>query len=73
LARSGGAARRLLEVLPDEALRQVALLKLEGYTNEEIAGQKDCAPQTVGRWLALIRKTWRPEAAAPKEVSASES
>jgi DNA-directed RNA polymerase specialized sigma24 family protein len=65
--------RRLLGVLPDESLRQAAQLKLEGYTNEEIAERVGVASSTVTRWLALIRKTWRPEAAAPKEVLASES
>ena len=43
-----------------KALQQVALWKLEGYTNEEIAGPSmlDCAPRTVERKLAVIRRTW---------------
>ena len=51
----------LLERLGDETLRQVALYKLEGYTNEEIAQLLDCAPRTVERKLARIRQCWAPE------------
>lgn len=49
--------RRLLGALPD-ALRQLAMLKLEGYSNVEIAAQLDCAPRTVERKLATIRQIW---------------
>jgi DNA-directed RNA polymerase specialized sigma24 family protein len=48
----------LLELLPDEQLRQMALRKMEGYTNDEIATQFCCAPATVERRLARIRKCW---------------
>ena len=60
-AEVGEECRRLLEMLPDESLRRVALLKLEGHTNEEIAGGFDCAPQTIGRWLSVIRGYWKSE------------
>jgi DNA-directed RNA polymerase specialized sigma24 family protein len=53
--------RRLAQLSSDE-LRQVALRKLEGYTNEEIAGQLDLALATVERRLRLIRKRWASEA-----------
>ena len=49
---------RLLDSLEDDVLREVALRKLEGYTNEEIARQLDCVPGTVERKLARIRKKW---------------
>ena len=49
---------QLLECLADESLRQIARYKLEGYTNEEIAGHLDCAPRTVERKLAKIRECW---------------
>ena len=39
---------RLLEGLRDETLRRVALLKLEGYTDEEIAIRLSCAPADGG-------------------------
>lgn len=50
---------RRLAVLPDD-LRRVALWKLEGYTNKEIAGpdKLDCAERTVERKLNLIRQKW---------------
>ena len=39
-------------------LRKVALMKLEGYTNQEIATALKCGNRTVERKLALIRKRW---------------
>jgi DNA-directed RNA polymerase specialized sigma24 family protein len=50
--------RRLLDALGDESLRMVALARMEGYTNDEIAGRLGCARRTVARRLDLIRKTW---------------
>jgi DNA-directed RNA polymerase specialized sigma24 family protein len=34
----------------------VAVWKMEGYTNEEIAGKLGCATRTVERKLFLIRR-----------------
>jgi RNA polymerase sigma factor (sigma-70 family) len=56
---------RLLGHLGDDELRAVALGKMEGYTNEEIAEQLGCAPATVERRLRLIRKRWQKEAGPP--------
>lgn len=39
-------------------LRQVALLKLEGYLNAEIAASLECSLPTVERKLRLIRRLW---------------
>ena len=50
--------RHLLAALGDETLRQVALLRMEGYSDEEIASQLDCGVRTVGRKLKLIRDIW---------------
>jgi DNA-directed RNA polymerase specialized sigma24 family protein len=50
--------RRLLGLLDDDALRSVALWKMEGYTSEEIAERLGCAPRTVERKLRLIRRLW---------------
>jgi DNA-directed RNA polymerase specialized sigma24 family protein len=50
--------RRLLDALDDDSLRQVALSRMEGYNNDEIAEQLGCARRTVARRLDLIRKTW---------------
>jgi DNA-directed RNA polymerase specialized sigma24 family protein len=54
--------RRLLEKLPEPSLRQVALSKMEGYTNEEIAQRLGCVPRTVERKLQVIRSLWAEEA-----------
>ncbi len=59
----GEQCRRLLDCL-DEELRTVALLKLEGYTNPEIAARLGCAPATVERRLRLIRGIWSEERSA---------
>lgn len=48
----------LLDVLPDEPLRQVASGKLEGLTNDELAVQLDCSPRTIKRHLQRIRTIW---------------
>jgi DNA-directed RNA polymerase specialized sigma24 family protein len=48
--------QRLLGGLGDAALRSVAVWKLEGYTNKEIAGRLGCSEPTVERRLRLIRK-----------------
>jgi DNA-directed RNA polymerase specialized sigma24 family protein len=48
-----------LSSLPDASLRQVALLKLEGYSSGEIADRLGCVCRTVDRKLDLIRKAWR--------------
>jgi DNA-directed RNA polymerase specialized sigma24 family protein len=54
--------QRLLARLPDESLRTVALWKMEGYTNAEIAARLGCVPQTVERKLRSIRNIWSDEA-----------
>lgn len=48
----------LLEQLGDEDLQTIALCKMQGYSNEEIAEELDCAVRTVERKLARIRRTW---------------
>lgn len=53
--------RRLLDLLDDDSLRQVAVDRMEGYTNDEIADRLGCARRTVARRLDLIRKIWAAE------------
>jgi DNA-directed RNA polymerase specialized sigma24 family protein len=53
--------RRLFGSLSDESLRVVALLKLEGHSNEQIARSLDCGLRTVERKLEVIRKRWLAE------------
>ena len=50
--------QRLLGALPDEGLRALAVRKMEGCTNEEIAALLTCSLATVERRLRLIRKEW---------------
>jgi DNA-directed RNA polymerase specialized sigma24 family protein len=49
--------RHLIDAL-DIDLRPIALWKLEGYTNSEIAAKMDRSLATVERKLVLIRRTW---------------
>jgi len=53
--------QRRFEQLQKEPLRTVARLKLEGYTNKEIAQQLDCSLRSVERKLWLIRRKWSDE------------
>lgn len=53
--------RRLLEQLDDDGLRTLALAKMEGYSNKEIAGQIGRSVRTVERRLKLIRDVWKEE------------
>lgn len=48
----------LLNALGDSTLKQVAVWKLEGYTNEQIAERLGCALRTVANRLKLIRLKW---------------
>lgn len=54
--------QRLLGLLENEELRQVAQWYLEGHTHDEIAGRLGCARRTVANRLELIRKRWGAEA-----------
>jgi DNA-directed RNA polymerase specialized sigma24 family protein len=49
---------RLFGCLRDETLRQIARLRMEGYTNDEISERLGCSLRTVARKVELIRKTW---------------
>jgi DNA-directed RNA polymerase specialized sigma24 family protein len=50
--------RLLLGRLRDESLRDVARLRMESYTNEEVADRLGCSLRSVARKLELIRRTW---------------
>lgn len=53
--------QRLMELLGNENLRQVAIWKIEGRTNEEIATRLDVSVHAVGRKVKLIRSLWTDE------------
>ncbi len=48
----------LLGLLTQPTLRDIAVWKLQAYTNEEIADRLGCVPRTIERKLRLIRKLW---------------
>jgi RNA polymerase sigma factor (sigma-70 family) len=52
------ALEQRLEALADPDLQRIALWRLEGYTNREIADELGCVERTVERRLGLIRDTW---------------
>ena len=52
---------RLLGCLDTDELRSVALWKMEGFTNEEIAARLARSTLTVTRKLRLIRHAWEKE------------
>ena len=60
-AQVADECRRLLGLLGDDGLRDLATWKMEGYTNAEIAEKLGCAEVTVERRLRLIRKQWEKE------------
>jgi DNA-directed RNA polymerase specialized sigma24 family protein len=52
---------RLLDRLGEGTLRQIAELRVQGYTVEEIAERLGLARRTVHRKIDLIRKAWLAE------------
>jgi len=52
---------RLLTKLEDPALQQVAICKMEGYKNAEIAAEIGRSLATVERRLKLVRRIWSDE------------
>jgi RNA polymerase sigma factor (sigma-70 family) len=60
-AATADECRHLLDMLEEPELRQIALWKVEGFTNEEIAARLDCVPRTVERKVSRIRLLWKQE------------
>jgi len=50
-----------MERLQNPHLQQIAIWKMEGRTNEEIAKRLGCVTRTVERRLELIRNLWESE------------
>lgn len=50
---------RLISSLPDATAQQIAVLKMEGHTHEEIADKLGCNVRTVERRLKQIREQWQ--------------
>jgi RNA polymerase sigma factor (sigma-70 family) len=53
--------QRLLDALGDPQLKSIALWKVEGLTNEEIAQRLGCVLRSVERKLHRIRLVWESE------------
>ena len=52
------ALERRLEVLAVPELRRIALWRLEGYTNREIADRDGCTERSIERRIERIRSKW---------------
>jgi DNA-directed RNA polymerase specialized sigma24 family protein len=50
-------SERLLNRLDDE-LRRIALGKMEGYSNRELASRLNCGLRTIERRLEIVRRIW---------------
>jgi DNA-directed RNA polymerase specialized sigma24 family protein len=48
----------LYQSLGDPALQQVVALRMEGYSDAEIAGRLKCSRRTVQRRIEVIRRHW---------------
>jgi len=53
--------RQLLDKLHDPDLKTLAVWKMEGHSNEEIAARWGCVARTVERRLKVIRSLWAGE------------
>ncbi|KLU01651.1 MULTISPECIES: ECF-type sigma factor [Rhodopirellula] len=52
------ACEKLLDDLPDEQLREIAVMRMDGFLVDEIATKLGVSKRAVERRLQLIRKTW---------------
>ena len=59
--------QRLLGMLRDDTLRTVAICRLEGFSNEEIAEKLRISSRSVERKLNLIRSSWLKELPGEKK------
>jgi DNA-directed RNA polymerase specialized sigma24 family protein len=62
-AQAAEECGRLLRLLGDGELEAIALLKMQGYTVEQIAQQLGYVSRTIKRKLRLIRTLWEQEIA----------
>jgi DNA-directed RNA polymerase specialized sigma24 family protein len=61
LASLNDEREHLLRMLPDDSCRSIALRKMNGETDEEIAAALDIANRTVRRKTKLIRAVWEEQ------------
>ena len=60
---------RLIAHLGVGQLREIAVAKLEGFSNAEIAERSECSERTIERRLHLIREKCQQELMAENEHS----
>jgi RNA polymerase sigma factor (sigma-70 family) len=65
VAEIADGCQRLFETLKDVTLRNVAIWKMEGCTNDEIAKKLGCSDETVRRKLKAIRDIWTKSGVQP--------
>jgi DNA-directed RNA polymerase specialized sigma24 family protein len=63
VAQAAEECGRLLRLLGDPELESIALLRMEGYTLEEIGDRLGYVPRTIKRKLRLIRDLWEQDLA----------
>jgi RNA polymerase sigma factor (sigma-70 family) len=56
------ACQLLLDQLPDEQLKQIAVMRMDGFLVDEIAERLGVSKRAVERRLQLIRRTWSEQA-----------
>ena len=61
LATMNEEQHRLLSLLRNDQLRRVAVMKIQGYTHEEIAADLGISSRSVIRKVNLIRERWAAE------------
>jgi len=63
IAMMADECRRLLRLLDDEELETVAIRRMEGFGNEEIAAELGYSRRTIQRILVVIKEIWQGELA----------
>lgn len=59
--------QQMFDLLPDDSQRQVARLRFEGYSNQEISQQLDISLRSVERKLKVVREIWSTMAEHQKQ------
>jgi len=67
------ACNTLLEQLPDAQLRQIAVMRMDGFLVEEIAERLGLSKRGTERRLQLIRRTWSEAAHFTDERNQSDA
>ena len=52
---------RLFSILDDDEMRSIARWKVDGHSNNEVAGKLKCTERTIERRLHRIRAIWKKE------------